>query len=140
MINRLFGRKDSKERKNTENTEGTGSVVDTGVATGLPGEITPAEVKKLLDEGKTLQIVDVREPQEYAEARVEGSALIPLGQLSGRIGELRKDQPVVTMCRSGNRSGVALSMLKRAGFSEVSNLKGGILAWAKSGLPVKRGR
>lgn len=137
MINRLFGRKDSKE---TKNTEGTGSVVDTGVATGMPGEITPAEVRKLLDEGRGLQIVDVREPQEYAEARVDGSALIPLGQLSGRIGELRKDQPVVAMCRSGNRSSVAVSMLKRAGFSEVSNLKGGILAWTKSGLPVKRGR
>ena len=137
MIRGLFGRKDSKEIKNTEST---GSVVDTGVAPGIPGEITPAEVKKLLDEGKSLQIVDVREPQEYAEARVEGSALIPLGQLIGRLSELHKDQPVVAMCKSGNRSSVATSMLKRAGFNKVSNLKGGILAWIKSGLPVKRGR
>ncbi|MDQ6694106.1 MAG: rhodanese-like domain-containing protein [Chloroflexota bacterium] len=93
-----------------------------------------------MDAGKSLQIVDVREAQEYVEAHVEGSTLIPLGQLSTRLGELREDQPVVAMCRSGNRSSVAVSMLLRAGFRDVSNLEGGILAWAKSGLPVKRGK
>ncbi len=131
MMRRLFGRKDYIDTKDAEETK---------AATEMPGEITPAEVKTMLDEGKSLQIVDVREPQEYAETRVEGSTLIPLGQLSTRLGELRQDQPVVAICRSGNRSGVAVGMLQRAGFREVSNLKGGILAWAKSGLPVKRGK
>lgn len=116
-MSRLFGHKVHK---------------DTEDATRLLGEITPEEVKKLLGEGKSLQIVDVREPQEYAEARVQGSILIPLGQLSARLDELRKDKPVVAMCRSGNRSRVAVEMLQRAGFREVSNLKGGVLAWTKS--------
>ena len=80
------------------------------------------------------------EPDEYAEGHIAGSTLIPLGQLANRISKLPQDRPIVAVCRSGNRSSVALSVLTRAGFTNVLNLRGGMLAWARGGLPVKRGK
>jgi rhodanese-related sulfurtransferase len=71
------------------------------------GEVTPQEVQQRLAEGAPLLLLDVREPQEYAEAHIAGSTLIPLGQLSLRLNELPQDRPIVAVCRSGNRSGVA---------------------------------
>jgi len=102
--------------------------------------VTPAEVQQRLAQGERLYILDVREQYEYAEARVAGSTLIPLGQLAERVKELPGDRPIVAICASGSRSGVAVSLLQRAGFTDVLNLKGGIAAWARSGLPLQRGR
>jgi rhodanese-related sulfurtransferase len=87
-----------------------------------------------------LLLLDVREPPEYADAHLAGSTLIPLGQLSLRLNELPRDRPIVAVCRSGNRSGVAARLLARAGFPPVQNLRGGIIAWARGGLPLQRGR
>jgi rhodanese-related sulfurtransferase len=103
-------------------------------------EMTPEEAHRRQAAGEPLQIVDVREPQEVAEAQVEGAVFIPLGDLARRSGELRKDQPVVAMCRSGSRSKVAVSLLRRAGFEDVHNMTGGILRWTQRGLPTERGR
>ncbi|GIV95427.1 MAG: sulfurtransferase [Herpetosiphonaceae bacterium] len=103
-------------------------------------EMIPEDVQQRLAQGEKLQIVDVREPEEYAEAHVPGSLLIPLGQLAQRMDELPKDTPLVMLCRSGNRSGVAAELLQRAGRNDVTNLRGGIIAWARSGLPLERGR
>lgn len=102
-------------------------------------EVTPADVERRRGAGEQLFLLDVREPQEYAEARVAGSVLIPLGQLALRSGELPRDVPIIAICRSGNRSGVATGMLKQAGFNVV-NMTGGVIAWARSGLPLERGR
>jgi rhodanese-related sulfurtransferase len=102
-------------------------------------DITPEEVRERLASAERLQIVDVREPFEFAQERVAESILIPLGELTRRVGELSREAPVV-MCRSGNRSKVGVSLLQRAGFKEVYNLEGGILRWARAGLPVDRGR
>jgi rhodanese-related sulfurtransferase len=84
-------------------------------------------------------MLDVRQPDEYREAHVGGSTLIPLDQLVQRLDELPRDRQIVAICRTGNRSGVATGMLRRAGFDAI-NLKGGIVQWQKRGLPVERGR
>jgi rhodanese-related sulfurtransferase len=90
----------------------------------------------------TLQIVDVRQPDEYAGplGRIRGSTLIPLDELSARTGELSRDRPVVAVCRSGARSAQASVLLRKAGFSDVANLAGGMLRWRAEGHPVEGGR
>src|SRR5215217_5942989 len=94
-------------------------------------EITVAEVKQRLDAGEKLNIIDVREPSEYAEVNM-GGKLIPLGQImSMQVDELEdlKDEELIMQCRSGKRSMQAGMMLETMGFSNVKNLTGGILAW-----------
>jgi rhodanese-related sulfurtransferase len=85
------------------------------------------------------QIVDVREPEEWAETGVpQGAALIPLGDLESRAAaELAADAPVYVICRSGNRSQTGSDILVGLGFSEVYNVDGGITAWLSAGLPVE---
>jgi len=83
-------------------------------------------------------IVDVREPEEWREGHVAGARHIPLGALTARLAELPRDQEILTMCRSGNRSGRAQSLLQGQGFSAVRNVSGGIIAWERAGLPVQR--
>lgn len=101
-------------------------------------ETTPEEVARRLARGEQLVVLDVRQPDEYAQGHVAGSTLIPLDQLALRLEELPKDQEILAICRSGNRSGVATGLLQRAGF-KASNVKGGMLAWQKHQLPVERG-
>jgi phage shock protein E len=83
-------------------------------------------------------VLDVREPFEYAEGRVAGSTLVPLATVADRAGEFPKDEPVYVVCRSGNRSLVAARTLVEAGYSDVRNVEGGMIAWAAAGLPVQR--
>jgi len=93
--------------------------------------ITAEEVKKRLDAGEKLNIVDVREPYENAEFNI-GGVLIPLGQIqSMQIDEIEdlKDKEVILYCRSGNRSGQACKFLDAMGFKNTRNLAGGMLAW-----------
>ena len=86
-------------------------------------------------------LIDVREPDEYAQGHAPGSTLIPLGQLQKRLLELsaRKDKPIALICRSGNRSGVAQKILEKAGFTRTVNVAGGMNAWARAGLPMVMG-
>lgn len=86
-------------------------------------------------------LIDVREPDEYAQVHAPGSRLIPLSQLPQRIKELQaaKDQPIALICRSGNRSGQAQQLLEQAGFSKTVNVQGGMNAWGKAGLPLATG-
>ena len=85
-------------------------------------------------------LLDVREPEEYSAVHVPNAKLIPLGELESRLQEIAsyKDKPIVVMCRSGRRSSRAVSLLKEAGYTQVSNVKGGITAWQKDGLAVVR--
>jgi adenylyltransferase/sulfurtransferase len=92
-------------------------------------EITPVDLKKKLDAGETPFILDVREPNEYQINRIPGSTLIPLGELPRRYQELPKDREIVTQCKMGGRSAKAQDFLKSVGFTNVKNLKGGILEW-----------
>lgn len=101
-------------------------------------EIVPEHVYIRLTQGEPVCVLDVRQPDEYQQAHVQGSVLIPLDQLALHLGELPNDRPIVALCRSGNRSSVATGILTRAGFNAV-NLKGGITQWEKQGLPLERG-
>ena len=83
-------------------------------------------------------LLDVREQDEYTAGHAPNAQLIPLGQLSSRLSEIaaHKDKPIVVMCRSGRRSAKAVALLQEAGYSQVSNVKGGIQAWEGEGLEV----
>lgn len=76
-----------------------------------------------------VQLIDVREPVEVAEGTLPESINIPVGEVEGRVGELDPSRPVVLFCRSGGRSGSAAQFLVASGFSNVTNLEGGMLAW-----------
>jgi sulfur-carrier protein adenylyltransferase/sulfurtransferase len=98
------------------------------VATDVPA-MTVEELKQQLDSKKDLFILDVREPHEYQICNLNGY-LIPLGDLPKRVHELDSSRDIVAHCRSGVRSGKAVTFLRQAGFKKVHNLTGGILAWA----------
>lgn len=95
-----------------------------------------ADLQRLVAEGGC-QIIDVREPVEFAEEHITGTKLIPLGDLGHRSSEIDKTKPIVVMCRAGTRGQQALTKLQAQGFSDVRNLEGGILAWKAAGLPVE---
>ncbi|PYR26094.1 MAG: molybdenum cofactor biosynthesis protein MoeB [Acidobacteria bacterium] len=99
------------------------------VAVNNATEITSVELKQRLDRGEKPKIIDVREPNEYQINRIPGSALIPLGDVPKRYGELNPDEELVVHCKSGVRSAKAADFLRSVGFKRVLNLKGGILDW-----------
>jgi len=92
-------------------------------------DITAVELKKRLDRGDPLRIVDVREPNEYQINHIPGSTLIPLGDVPSRYGELDPGDEIVVQCKMGGRSAKAADFLRSVGFKRVLNLKGGILDW-----------
>jgi sulfur-carrier protein adenylyltransferase/sulfurtransferase len=98
------------------------------VETGIP-EMQVEELKRRLDAGDDLYVLDVREPHEYQICNI-GGHLIPLGDLPKRVSELDSSREIVAHCRSGVRSAKAVDFLQQAGFKKVHNLAGGILAWA----------
>jgi len=102
-------------------------------------EIDP---ESLEEHAAKVQIIDVREPHEYAGPLgcIRGSRLIPLGELPKRAQELAREKPIVTVCRSGARSAQASVLLQKAGFADVANLAGGMLRWRAEGHPVEGGR
>ncbi len=94
-------------------------------------EVTATELKKMKDDGITFQLIDVREEYEYDIANLSGE-LIPMGDLMSNIDKIAKDIDVVIHCRSGARSATAIIQLEKThGFTNLYNLKGGILAYAK---------
>jgi len=98
------------------------------VKAGIP-EMQVEELKRRLDAGEDLFVLDVREPHEYQICNI-GGHLIPLGDLPKRVNELDSSREIVAHCRSGVRSAKAVGFLQQAGFKKVHNLAGGILAWA----------
>jgi len=102
-------------------------------------DITAPELAQRLRTGNHLRLLDVREPHELEISKLEGSTLIPLGQLAARLSELDSAEEMVVFCKAGTRSARALELLVSAGFRKVKNLKGGINAWAREvdpSLPV----
>lgn len=94
------------------------------------GEITVQELKEEQDAGRDILVLDVRNPYELDICRLEGSYLIPLGELMERVAELNPNQDIVVHCKSGARSAEAIRRLRTRGFVKLRNLTGGILAWA----------
>lgn len=84
-------------------------------------------------------VVDVREPNEFAAVRLEGVALVPMSTFATRFEELPRDRPLLVMCAAGSRSAAATAHLLRNGWTDVTNVAGGITEWEKAGLPVDRG-
>ncbi len=105
-------------------------------------QLTPAQVSAILASGAQPLLLDVREPEERGDelGHIEGSVLVPLRDLPFRAGELERWQRehVIAICRSGVRSTTAAAILTGLGFEQVSNLKGGMVAWMDAGLPTQR--
>jgi molybdopterin/thiamine biosynthesis adenylyltransferase/rhodanese-related sulfurtransferase len=98
-------------------------------ATVVP-EISVRELKQKMGKSPPVTILDVREPFEYEIARIDGSKLIPLGELPTRLSDLPRDDYIVVHCHSGMRSAQAVAMMRGAGFANVFNLEGGIDKWS----------
>lgn len=102
-------------------------------------ESITAETAVRILNGENALLVDVRTKDELSkDGHIQDAKHIPLNQLKDKIGDLEqyRNSPVTIICRSGSRSGVACSQLKKGGFEQVYNLKGGILSWKSAGLPV----
>jgi rhodanese-related sulfurtransferase len=102
-------------------------------------QISPQEAVMLFNHDDAL-ILDVRENSEYSDGHIAKSKHIPLGQLKNRLTDLEKfkGKAIIAVCRSGNRSGHACGLLKKAGFENVQNLAGGMGAWDQAGLPREK--
>jgi rhodanese-related sulfurtransferase len=99
--------------------------------------LSATELNEKLKNSKRPLVLDVRQPEEYRSGHIADAKLIPLGELSRRIGELPQSREIVCVCASGSRSASATRMLVGAGFNAV-NMKGGMFAWQQSKLPVKK--
>ena len=96
--------------------------------------ITASQLKKDLDSGARLVLVDVREPEEHEESRIEGCKLIPLGEITSRaLRELNPEDDIVLYCAHGVRSMHALMALQQMGFEKLRSLQGGICEWQEQG-------
>jgi rhodanese-related sulfurtransferase len=109
-----------------------------GAIQPLPPTITVAEAAAKRDAGAF--ILDVREPSEWVSYHMTGATLIPLGSLASRVNEVPKDKDVVVVCHSGNRSAQGRDILIKAGFSRVTSMSGGLVAWQSQGLPLVKGQ
>jgi rhodanese-related sulfurtransferase len=109
-------------------------LVTTGQATP---EVDVTETARMWAE-RSAQLVDVREPKEWAEGHIPGAIHIPLWEIGQRSGELMKEAPVIVVCRSGQRSLTATDELLARGFADVASFNGGMLAWEKAGHPVEQ--
>jgi len=100
-------------------------------------EITPSELKKRLDNGDDIQILDVRENNEVAISRLPNSLHIPLAQVLVRMNEIDPTRETVVHCKMGGRSARAIDALQRSGFTgKLMNLKGGIIGWSNDVDPT----
>jgi sulfur-carrier protein adenylyltransferase/sulfurtransferase len=112
-----------------------------GVESGPPPADVPqmsaVELKRRLDRGEDLLLLDVRNPPEYQICRIEGAKLLPLGELLTQIHELDTSRDIVVHCKSGVRSMRAIEQLREAGFRKLSNLEGGILSWIRDVDPTQ---
>ena len=99
-------------------------------------EIDVDQLAERLEAGQGV-LVDVRQPEEWVDAHIDGAVLVPLGDLPDRVDELPTDRELMVICRSGNRSAVATNALNASG-REAVNVAGGMLAWIDSGRQIAR--
>jgi len=111
---------------------------DEQVKLGVDDEVAPTTVRQWLDTGRRFLLLDVREPFETKICSLDGSKLIPLGELPRRVNELDTADTIVVYCRTGARSAKAVKFLSTVGFAKAKNLNGGILAWARDVDPTIR--
>jgi len=109
----------------------------TDTANALQNEVTTKEAYQLREDGAF--VLDVREPDEWETGHIPGATLIPLGELESRVSELPQDQPIVVVCRSGNRSATGRDILLSAGFTQVTSMAGGMNMWSSANYEVEGG-
>jgi rhodanese-related sulfurtransferase len=109
-----------------------------------PGTIPTIDVaeadRRLREDPARPVLLDVREMNEFVAVRAPGALLIPTSGFVARLGELPADRPLLVICHLGNRSAAVTAYLTRQGRTDVVNVAGGMDAWAKAGLPVRRGQ
>jgi molybdopterin/thiamine biosynthesis adenylyltransferase/rhodanese-related sulfurtransferase len=105
---------------------------EVGVSTGSSNdtETDVKELKRKIDAKEDFFLLDVREPNEYQIGKIPGSTLIPLGEVPRRMSEIPRDKEIIVQCKMGGRSAKAAAFLREQGYSNVKNLKGGILDWS----------
>lgn len=94
-------------------------------------EIDPIDLSAALEGDGRIEILDVREPDEWRVCRIEGSRHVPLSELAGRLEEIGKDVETVVVCHHGIRSAWVVARLRERGWERLTNLRGGIDAWAR---------
>src|SRR3990170_991986 len=104
---------------------------------GVVPEIDPEEAYRLVQDGA--QLIDVREPWEWAQARIPGAVLIPKGDVPQRLTEIDPNRPVLVHCAVGPRSADVVKLLRGAGYGKAFNVRGGIIEWMNQQLPVETG-
>jgi rhodanese-related sulfurtransferase len=109
----------------------------TSESSSYPREVSVEQAVAKRDSGAF--ILDVRQPEEWNEFHVPDSTLIPLGELASRLDELPKDQEIVVVCRSGNRSAQGRDILLSAGFTQITSMAGGLTQWKAAGYPTVSG-
>lgn len=107
-----------------------------GAVSTLPRDISVTEASKQRDAGAF--VLDVRETYEWNEGHIPNATLIPLGTLPSKLASVPKDKPIVVICRSGNRSQSGRDILLKAGFTNVTSVNGGMIAWEAARLPVTK--
>ena len=108
-----------------------------------PGAIPTVDVteadRRLREDPAHPVLLDVREMNEFLEVRAPGALLVPTSAFVARLGELPADRPLLVICHLGNRSAAVVGYLARMGRTDAVNVAGGMDAWARAGLPVRRG-
>jgi len=110
----------------------------TGPGTIPTIDVTEAERRLREDDARPV-LLDVREVNEFLEVRAQGALLIPTSSFVARLGELPADRPLLVVCHLGNRSAAVVGYLARMGRTDAANVAGGMDAWVRAGLPVRRG-
>lgn len=102
-------------------------------------QIGPSDVTQLINHQGGI-VIDVREDKEFADGHIINSLHMPMGKIQQRIPEIEKykQKPIIVSCRSGARSNTVCGWLKKHGFENVSNLKGGVMAWQSASLPLNK--
>ena len=99
-------------------------------------EIEVAELAQLKEKGETIRVIDIRQPAELNSGIIPGSEALPMHIIPLRINEFKRDEKLIMVCRSGGRSAQACMFLQQQGYENVFNLRGGMMAWAGSGLEL----
>ncbi|QQE12959.1 rhodanese-like domain-containing protein [Planctomycetota bacterium] len=133
----VMGRAADKQNANQQMTT-MSSLDENGLPLGYPfqpdWEVTPREVKAMMDRGEDILFLDCREPEEYQRTHVEGTVLVPMGEIANRLEELREydERPVVVICRSGKRSLIVANQLRLNDFDDVKSVAGGTNLWSQA--------
>lgn len=101
-------------------------------------DITSRAVKSLMEKNKNTYLLDVRTPQEYSQAKLAGSVLIPIGEFERRIREVPKNKVIIVYCAVGSRSKPVADFLSQNGYKNVYNMTDGIVGWYRNGFPIQR--